>query len=508
MSSNTGSNKLIFKNTVLLYLRMFVILGITLYTSRVVLSTLGIIDYGIYNVVGGVVSMFTFISMAMSNATSRYITVALGKADANELCTVFNVSLFVHAMMAVLILVLSETVGLWFLINKLQIPVERMVAAHWTYQFSIIAAILTIFNSPFNALIIAHEKMAAFAYISILDVFLKLGIVYLLVVSSADKLIMYSALFLGINILDFFLYYIYCKRKFEETKIVKVRDARLVKEISSFAGWSMIGNLAGICYTQGLNILLNMFFGPVVNAARGVAVQVQSATKGFVTNFQTAINPQLTKSYAQNDFERMHFLLFWGSKFSFFLLLCIILPIIIEADFILSLWLEEVPDYSVTFVQLILLITLIDTFERPVTMSMNSTGSIRLYQIVSCSIQLLILPIAYVFIRLGCVPETVFIVQFIVLIIAFITELHILKDKIELDLSCYFKEVGLKITITFLLSLILSIALKSFLPTSFLTNLLMIPSVFLIVWIIAFSVGMNKVERQLIISKIKRYLRT
>lgn len=504
MSEQSGNNKQIAKNTLFLYLRMFIILGVSLYTSRVVLSVLGITDYGVYNVVGGVVSMFTFISMAMGNATARFITFALGKNDEAYLKKVFNTAILVHAGIAILILLLAETLGLWFLNNKMVIPEERMVAAQWVYQLSIVAAMASILYVPFNAEIIAHERMGAFAYISILDVILKLAIVYLLVIAPIDKLILYAVLFLCVNLIDTSIYFIYCKRHFPETKLVIVKDKSLIKEMTSFAGWSMIGNLAGIGYTQGLNILLNMFFGPAVNAARGVAVQVQSAVKGFVTNFQTAVNPQLIKSYAQEDYQRVHKLLISSSKISFYLLFCIVLPIIIEAEKILSLWLVEVPDYTVSFLRLILVITLIDTVERPINTSVNATGEIKLYQTVSCSIQLLVLPIAYVFIRFGCVPEWIFIVQFIVLVVAYISELLILVPKVKLDLKQYCKEVLLTILFVALFSSIFSVCVYTILPKSNLSLLFNVPVTALIVWIMAYTIGMNQGERELINAQIRK----
>lgn len=320
MSQTSENNKRIAKNTLLLYVRMLFMMVVSLYTSRIVLNTLGVEDYGIYNVVGGIVTMFVFISNSMSSATQRYITFALGKGDKERLSTVFSTTLQIHTLIASVVVLLGETVGLWFLYDKMQIPAERMDAAFWVLQCSIVSTFVMIVSVPYNADIVAHEKMSAFAYISILEVLLKLAIVYLLVVFSFDKLILYAILVLAIQILIRFCYSIYCNRHFEETKYRRVWDKSLFKEMTGFAGWSMFGNMAGVLFGQGLNMLLNVFFGPVVNAARAVAMQVQGAIQQFVGNFQTALNPQITKTYSNGKMNEMHNLMFRSARFSFYLL--------------------------------------------------------------------------------------------------------------------------------------------------------------------------------------------
>ena len=308
--NNTANNKRIAKNTLLLYFRMLFIMAINLYTSRIVLKILGIEDFGIYNAVGGIVAMFGFLTSAMSISTQRYITYELGKNNLKQLNKIFNTSITIHAVISVIILILAETIGLWFLYNKMTIPIERLNAALWTYQASIASAIILIMSIPYNATIIAHEKMSAFAYISVLEVVLKLAIVYLLLISNFDKLKLYSTLILIVQLIIRIIYGQYCKKHFLETKIHFIKDKSLFKEMLSFAGWNLWGNCAGIASTQGVNILLNIFFGPHINAARGIAVQVQGAVNQFASNFQTAINPQITKSYAQGDYNYMHNLIF------------------------------------------------------------------------------------------------------------------------------------------------------------------------------------------------------
>lgn len=326
MSTQTSSNnKRIAKNTLLLYARMLFTMAVSLFTSRVILNTLGVEDFGIYNVVGGVVAMFGFINSSMTSATQRYITFALGIGDEKRLQTVFSTTLQIHTLIAVLIVLLGETIGLWFLYNKMQIPIERMEAAFWVLQCSIVAAVVMIISVPYNADIIAHEKMSAFAYISVLEVVLKLVIVYILIVFTVDKLILYSFLLLDVQLFIRFCYSYYCNKHFKETKYHHIWDKSLFKEMTRFAGWSMFGNLSAVLFTQGLNMLLNVFFGPIVNAARAVAVQVQSAILQFVGNFQMALNPQITKTYAQNEMLEMHKLMFRSARFSFFCSFCLCL---------------------------------------------------------------------------------------------------------------------------------------------------------------------------------------
>ncbi len=502
-----SSNNRIARNTLFLYFRMFIILGVTLYTSRVVLSTLGVSDYGIYNVVGGVVSMFTFISMAMGNATARFITYALGEGDIDKQKRVFNTSILVHASIAVLILILAETVGLWFLNHKMIIPEDRIIAAHWVYQLSIIAAMVSIMYSPFNAVIIAHERMGAFAYISILDVTLKLIIVYLLNISPFDKLVFYGILYLSVNIIDTAIYSVYCKHKFPETEFVFTKDIGLIKEIGGFAGWSMIGNLASVSYNQGVNILLNMFFGPVVNAARGVSMQVQNAAKTFVRNFQTAVNPQITKSYAQNDYHRVHTLLLSSTRLSFYLVFCIVLPLIVEAEAVLSIWLVEVPEHTVNFLRLVLMVSIIDAFEGPVNAAMNATGKIKVYQLTSCVILLMVIPISYFCLKQGYEPESVFVVQFFIMAVAFMTELLILAPKINLSIRLYVKEVFPRLLLVVLPSVMIVMTVKSIMPKSRWSFIIIILSSVIVICTFIYIWGLNKPEKNMVNSKIKSLLK-
>ncbi len=445
MSQTSDNNKRIAKNTLLLYFRMLFMMAVSLFTSRVVLNTLGVEDYGIYNVVGGVVAMFGFINGSMSSATQRYITFALGKGDKSRLQTVFSTTLQIHTLIAGIIVILGETIGLWFLYNKMQIPADRMDAAFWVLQASIISAIIMIISVPYNADIVAHEKMSAFAYISILEVVLKLIIVYMLVVFSYDKLILYAFLLLAVQIFIRFCYSIYCNKHFKETRYKHVWDKALFKEMTGFAGWSMFGNLSAVLYGQGLNMLLNIFFGPVVNAARGVAVQVQNAIQQFVGNFQMALNPQITKTYAKGDISEMHKLMFRSARFSFFLLFFLSLPVLLETDFILTVWLKTVPECTVVFLRIMICTSLIYSMSNPLIIANQATGKVKKYQAVCGTTLIMILPISYILLKFGMPAYSVFIVHFVMESVCQVLRMIMLRSLIGLRLRDYFTNVYFKV---------------------------------------------------------------
>ena len=456
MSTQTSdNNKRIAKNTLLLYFRMLFMMGISLYTSRVVLNTLGVEDYGIYNVVGGIVAMFGFINGSMSSATQRYITFALGKGDKNRLQTVFSTTLQIHTLIAGIIVLLGETIGLWFLYNKMQIPADRMDAAFWVLQASIMSAIIMIISVPYNADIVAHEKMSAFAYISILEAVLKLLIVYMLVVFSFDKLILYAFLLLAVQVLIRFCYSIYCNRHFEETNYKHVWDKALFKEMTGFAGWSMFGNLSAVLFGQGLNMLLNVFFGPVVNAARGVAVQVQNAIQQFVANFQMALNPQITKTYAKGELGEMHKLMFRSARFSLFLLFFLSLPVLFETNFILTIWLKTVPEHTVVFLRIMICTSLIYTLANPLIIANQATGKVKRYQAICGSILLMILPVSYICLRLGCPAYSVFIVHFMMESLTQLVRMFLLRPLIGIKIKDYFTHIYEQVMIVIMVSVIL-----------------------------------------------------
>ena len=437
MFPQSDNNKRIAKNTLFLYFRMLFMMVVSLYTSRVVLNTLGVKDYGIYNVVGGVATMFVFINNSMSSATQRYITFALGKGNKEWLQMVFSTTLQIHALIAAIIVLLGETVGMWFLYCKMQIPANRMDAAFWVLQCSVVSTAVMILSVPYNAGIVAHEKMSAFAYISILEAVLKLAVVGVLVVFSFDKLVLYAILILAVQVLIRFCYSIYCNRHFEETRYKHTWNKSLFNEMTSFAGWSMFGNLAGVMFGEGLNMLLNVFFGPMVNAARAVAVQVQSAIQQFVGNFQMALNPQITKTYAKGELQEMHKLMYRSSRFSFYMLFFLSLPVLFETEYILTLWLKTVPVNTVVFLRIMICTSLIYAIANPLIIANQATGKVKKYQMVCGTILMLILPISYISLKLGCPAYAVFIVHFVMESIAQLARMIILRPLIGIRIRDY-----------------------------------------------------------------------
>lgn len=494
----SADNKRIAKNTLLLYARMLYSLFISLFTSRVILAALGFEDYGLYNVIGSVVTMFVFMRSAMGNSVHRFITYAIGKGDEKKISDIFSMSLMIHTGLAVLIVLLCETAGLWFLNTQMTIPEGRDIAANWVFQFSVIACAISVICVPYDAEIIAHEKMGIFAFIQILQSTLNLAIVFAVKYYSHDKLIFYAFLLLVVQVFNRIIYGFYCKKHFPETKFHVVKDRTLFKEMTGFAGWSLIGNMAYIGYTQGLNLILNVFFGPTVNAARGIAFQVQGAIKGFVANFQMAVNPQITKSYAQKDFNRLHSLIFTSSKFSYFLLLCMVLPIAIESDVILFAWLGKIPEYTIPFVILTLSIMLLDPLSNPINDAINATGSIKQYQLVEGGTLLLIVPIAYVAVKLGSNPIYVFLVQFVVAYIVQILRLFLVCHKIHMPIRVYCQKVIYRIVLVTVVSIICSMGFYYLLDKTILSCIIVIISSIILVLISSYQLGLDAQEKTML----------
>lgn len=505
MAGYKADNARLAKNTMFLYFRMIFIMAVTLYTSRVVLRVLGVEDFGIFNVVAGVVAMFGFLNSSMSATTQRFISFSLGRGDDN-LNKVFSTCVLTHALIALGVLVLVESVGLWFLYNKMIIPEVRMDAAFWVFQFSALSTVVTVMSIPFNADIIAHEKMSAFAYISIVEVCLKLLIVFLLDVGNIDKLVLYGFLLLLVQCGIFLTYMGYCLRHFKESRFRFVYEKKLFSEVFSFAGWNLWGYLASILYTQGLNILLNVFFGPVVNAARGLANQVDGAIRLFASNFQMAINPQIVKTYAAKDLESMHKLVFRSSKFSFFLLLALSLPVMIEAPMILRLWLSTVPDWTASFLRLMLVVVIVDSVANPLMTSAAATGRIKLYQSVLGGIQLLIVPVAYVVLRMGGEPNSVFVVHICICLIAFAVRLFIVRGMIGLSIKKYLMEVCVKSGVVTVVATVLPLTLYFSMTNSLLCAIVVVFVSLGSVAVSAYAIGLTKSERVFVSDKIGQIL--
>ena len=485
----------------LLYVRMLFIMVVQLFTSRVVLNTLGVVDYGLYNVVGGIVTMFAFLNGAMVTSTQRYITFELGKGNLQQLKVVFTTCIQINLIITLIIILLGETVGLWFLYEKMVIPEERFMAAMWVYQLSILTMCVQVMSIPYNSDIIAHERMGVFASISVIEVILKLTVVYMLVIGNFDKLILYAILIAAIQLLIRLFYTKYCNKNFPESRLIRAFDKQLVKEMGMFMGWNIWGNLAGILYGTGINLLLNVFFGPVVNAARAIAVHVEVAIANFSTNFLMAVNPQITKLYAQNNLQDMHKLIFRASKFAFMLLLVLSLPVVIETDMILNLWLKLVPDYTVIFLRLLLCVIIVDAVARPLMTAAAATGNVKLYQSLIGGILLSIVPISYIVLKLGGTPESVYIVHLVISVIAFITRLWVIKPMIKLSLRQYFSRVIMRCLIMVIVSLPLCLLVKHYLPVGIMFTIIDCFVCVIVALVTSYLIGLTKVERQFVHTK-------
>ena len=452
MVDSISNNKRIAKNTLLLYFRMLLMMAVTLYTSRITLAALGVTDYGIYNVVGGMVAMFSILSGSLSVTIGRFITVEVGKGDKERLKTIFSMSVSIQICMALVICLIAEVAGVWFLNNKMVIPVDRLYAAHWVLQLSILTFLVNLISVPYNAVIIAHERMSAFAYISILEVVLKLVIVYLLYVSPVDKLIVYAVLLALVAVVIRLVYGSYCKRHFEEARYRLCFDKKLLRDMFGFIGWAFWGNAMVVLKDQGTNVLLNLFCGPAVNAARGVAMQVNNAVYSFVQNFMMAVNPQITKSYSAGSIADMHKLIIRSAKFGFFILLMLLMPICANIDYILGLWLVEVPEHTANFIVLVLLYSLLDCYGHPLITGVLAEGDIKRYEIALTIIYFLNFVASYVFLKMGMQPEVVFVLNIIFKAFVIIALLWHSRSKYSFPISAFMRRCILRTMAIFLIS--------------------------------------------------------
>ena len=498
----TPSSSRLMKNTILLYFRMALLMCINLYTSRIVLEALGVEDFGIYNVVGGVVVMLGFINDSMTVSTRRYLNFEMGTGNLQKLHEVFVTSLNIFFIISLLVVFLGESVGLWFVLKKMIIPSERMTAALWCYHISIFTAVIDILSCPYISAIVAHEKMKSFAYIAILDAILRLLLVYFLLLFDYDRLIFYALLYAGEKILIRMVYNLYCVRNFDECKYQWLFRKDLFKEMAIFAGWNMWSNLAYVCYTQGLNMMLNVFFGPVVNAARGVAVQVQGTVGNFANNFQMAMTPQITKTYASGQLKETHQLIYRGSRLTFCLMLILCLPLIMETPTVLSIWLKEVPKGAVLFLRLLLVIVLVQKYINPLATAVSSTGRIRKYETLVNGLLLTILPISYLVLYLGGAPWTVFVVYLIVVLFSFMLNLYIALPMMELRLMDYIRYAMRPCAVVLFCSLLIPTSIKILAESSMLLSLINIVITVIFTTIFSFIFGLDSEERNVITGKL------
>lgn len=490
----------------MLYVRTLLVMLVTLYTSRVILQALGVEDFGIYNVVGGFVAMFGVISGSLSAAISRFITYELGKGNSDKIKSVFSTAIIIQLIISGIIIVLSEIIGVWFLNTQMTIPADRLVAANWVFQLSLLTFVIKLISIPYNASIVAHEKMSAFAYIGIVEAVGSLLVALLITFAPFDGLIYYAALICLLALCIRLIYGWYCSRHFEECEFTWIFNRVLLKDIFGFAGWNFIGSSSGILRNQGVNVLLNIFCGPTVNAARGIAMQVSSAASVFVTNFITAINPQITKSYAIGDETYALRLVLQGARFSFYLLLFIVLPILLETHKVLSLWLTVIPDYTLIFVRLTLVNVMIEALSYTMMTLMLATGKIRNYQILVGGCNMLNFPLAYIFLKLGYAPEITVVISIVIAFGCLLLRLFMLRKMVQLPVRRFFKDVVLNIISVSLVAVILPLCVVCLLDEGILRLCISGFASTLSVCIAIFFVGCSVDERRFVINKLYQFI--
>ncbi len=505
---SSATNKRIAKNTLLLYFRMAVTVGISLLTSRVVLDKLGIQDFGIYDVVYGIIAALSFLFSSMSLMTQRFLTYELGKNDSSNLPRIFSMSINVQFCIALVVIVLAETIGLWFLNFHLNIPDSRLSAANWIYQFAIFSTILSILLVPYNAIIIAQEMMGFYAWISIANVCLRLLIVYLLAIGDFDKLILYGFLGTIVSILIQVAYVVYCRVQFKETvRYHYEKNPDLFKEMFSFSGWCLLGGASSITKAQGITFILNIFFNVSVNAAMGIANRVADAINQFVANFQTAANPQIIKQYAAGETASLSKLINRVSKFSYCLILLLVLPIFLNTEFILHLWLVKIPAYTANFIQLLLIFILLDSLAGPQWMSILASGKIRNYYIIETAITLCIIPLSIILLKMGYGAAIVLTCKIVVNIVVLIWRAFYMAKNVGISTVSYFKNAILPLFIITPIAVIPPLMVKYTLSYGWLdfsvSSATAIISVATTTWFIGLNRGEKDSVKNIILQKIK-----
>ena len=502
--TNTVDNKRIAKNTFFLYIRMFFILALNLYISRAILDALGEVDFGIYNVVGGFVAMFGILSNSMTAATQRFISYEIGKKGNGNVKSVFSTAVIIHILFSIIVFVFAETVGLWFVENKLNYPDIRRTAVFWVYQFSVLTFIVGVLSVPYNAALIAFEKMKAFAYVGIIEVVLKLIVVICLQYTSLDQLILYSLLLALIAITIRFIYSIYVKINIPACKCNYKINKEVRKKMVSFAGWNAIGSISNMLNNQGVNVLLNMFFGAAINAARGISYQVMNALQLFIMNFQLAMNPQIIKSFASGNKKDAFNLAFRGSRFSFMLLMIFVIPIILEAPTILNLWLVKVPDLSIAFLRVILFTALINSLGQTLSYLMHASGIVRNYQIVVGGSYVMAVPVVYLVFKLGGSPLSAMIIVLLFSQISQFFQLIMLKKSIDLPVKYFIIKVLMKSWVLFLMAFLIPSLLHIYMPKSYLTFFVIVITSLFCACSVIYVWGISIHEREYINKYLKK----
>ena len=492
MSTTTINSKRLAKNTLFLYFRMFIIMVVTFFTTRVVLQVLGVTDYGIYNTVAGVVVLFAFLNNAMVTTTQRFLNYYLGKSDDDSVALCFSMSLIVHVAIGLILVILAEGVGLWFIHYKMSLPTERMNVALWTLHLAALTSFVNVVKSPYNACLIAYEKMDFYAYISIFEAILKLAIVYMLSLSTMDKLMLYGIMLFSVSLIVMLMYKLYCNKHYEISKYKFSWDKPMFLNMFQFSGFSLLGNAANAGTQQGISMIVNVFAGVTTNAAIGVSNQLSHGIYNFITNFQVAFNPTLVKTYAQNEFEQLKNLIYRVSRYSFFLMFIISLPVIVYCENFLDLWLGTVPDYSAAFCRLTILTLLIDTIAEPLWKTVQASGDIKRYQLTVSLILLCNLPLAYLLLLEGFSPVWVFIIKLGLNLVAYLYRFHYCRRLIDIPIKHYLNRTIVPIASIVLLMVLLAFSIAA-LRIHYIFGSLIIAG---IASLLVLFVGLSKNERK------------
>ncbi|MCH5227645.1 MAG: oligosaccharide flippase family protein [Muribaculaceae bacterium] len=500
----SADSKRLAKNTLFLYIRMFLVMGVSLFTSRVILNALGVNDFGIYNVVGGMVALFSVISGSLSASISRFITFELGTGNMVKLKQIFATSIVVQLVITGIIVIFLAPMGFWFLNHKMDIVPERMSSANWVLGFSILTFILGLLSVPYNACIIAHERMKAFAYVGLVEVILKLGVAYLIYAFKDDRLIFYAFLIFCVSLIIRIIYGIYCSRHFEESHVKIQFHKTIFQEMSSFAGWTTIGTSSYVLQSQGTNIILNLFFGTVVNAAYGIGNQVNGAISNFTQNFLTALNPQITKTYAKGDYKHLMQLIYNGTRLSCYLMWIIAIVILLNTNYILHLWLKEVPEFAIGFVKLFIIYSLCESFSYPMQATQAATGNMKWYQIIVGGCRVLVLPLVYLFLYIYHNPLLSLVIAIIISILMFGFRLFFMKREVQMHISQFLFGIILKLLIVLFLSYFISYLAIFSIPDSFGFFIIKTLIIFAITAFSIFFIGCSSMEREMLINKIQQ----
>ncbi len=508
INEHIGNKKRIAKNTIVLYIRMIVVLFISLYTSRIVLQALGFDDYGLYNVVGGVVTLFAFLRSSMSSSTQRFLAYEMGSGTADSLRRVFSVCLSTHVLLALVLLLLAETAGLWFLNTHINIPVGREDAANWIYQFTVLSMCMNMVSLPYDADIVSNERMGYFAFLSILDAVLKLIFAFVVVHASSDHLILYGALMMGISAINLFLNWIYCRMKFAEARYRFYWNKEMFLRIFSFSGWTIYGQLAVVGSNQGTNILVNIFHSVAANAAMGVGHQVNTALTGLVSNFQTAFKPQITKSYASGDFEYLTSLTCYASKISFFLLFIVSLPIMLNIDWVLQIWLDKVPAYAGELCTVFIIASLCNAVSAPLWMNIFATGRVKNYQLGLSVAYIVELIAVYILFHIGwSLVLGVAMKAALNFVVIFIRLYYTHQTQPQFSFTNYLYRVIFPVSGAALLTVMASVSVLLFIHTDY-TRLFTTPFIIFISLVAAYFVGLNHKERKSLKKLLPKYKHT